>query len=184
MAYVFVVVLLVVLGIFVVAAPGALSANRRPRPAPAAMCYKQAAPIETTDFVCPKDGARTRYPADGPLAARVLELARLKADARRLATPEVAARAAIALDLSELCRTCTPQALATPEAVLEVKLPSGKLTRTRGITHDDLVILTEFFAGGTVHKTADGKTVPLEQSLPRIRQLLGMPDVKLQRPRE
>ena len=114
--------------------------------------------------------------------ARVRGLGQLQAGARRLATPEVAARATITLDLSEFCRTCTPETLGSPEAVLAVKLPGGKQTRTRGITADDLLLLQEFFAGSTEHKAADGKATPLEKSLPRIRTLLGMPDATIAKP--
>jgi hypothetical protein len=184
MPYVFVAVLVLVLGLFALLAPRALSSDRPPRPVPHAMCYKPATPRHTVDFICPKDGSRTQYPVDGPLAGRIRELAQLQASARSLAKPEVAARAIIVLDLSDFCRTCTPKAPTSPEAVLSVKLPSGKQTRTRGITADDLVLLEEFFAGSTEHKTQDGKTAPLRQSLPRVRQLLGMPDAKIAKQRQ
>jgi hypothetical protein len=181
MPYVFAAALVLVLGILLILVPRARSSDgsdgsaRPPPPAVHAMCYKPRPTSTTTDFVCPKDGARTQYPVNGRLAARLRELPRLQASARQLAAPAVAARATIVLDLSEFCRTCTPKPPAMPAAVLKVKLPAGKQTRTRGITPEDLVLLAEFFAGSDEHQRDDGKTVPLERSLPRIRKLLGMP---------
>jgi hypothetical protein len=180
MPYLFVAVLVLLLGAFAFLAPRVRSAEPpEPPSAPRAMCYKPRPARMTNDFVCPKDGSRTQFPLDGPLAARVRELPRLQASASALATPEVAARATIALDLSELCRACTPKPPATPKPVLSVKLPNGKQTRTRGITHEDLVILAAFFAGSTQYQTEGGKTAPLSLALPRIRKLLGMPNAKL-----
>ncbi len=180
MPYLFVAVLVLLLGAFAFWAPRVRSAEpREPPSAPRAMCYKPRPVRMTNDFVCPKDGSRTQFPLDGPLAARVRELPRLQASASALATPEVAARATIVLDLSEFCRACTPKPPATPKPVLSVKLPNGKQTRTRGISNEDLVILAAFFAGSTQYQIESGKTVPLSRALPRIRKLLGMPNAKL-----
>jgi hypothetical protein len=184
MPYVFIAVLVLVLGILAILGPRALSADRPNRTSVHAMCYKPAAPKETLDFVCPKDGTRTKYPLAGSLAARVADLPQMQAIVRRLARPEVAARATIELDLSEFCHTCTPEPPASPEAVLSVKVPDGKETRTRGVTADDLVLLEEFFAGKALHRSSDGKTAPLKESLPRIRELLGMPDATIAKPRK
>jgi hypothetical protein len=181
MPFVFVALLVLVLAGFAVLAPRMLSAaHREPPPPRAAMCYKRAAPSQTVDFVCPKDGSRTLYGIGSPIGERVGHLPQLQAMARALAR-EAGSRATIVLDLSEFCRTCTPTPPAPPEPVLSVKLPDGKETRTRGITPEDLVLLEEFLVGSSLHKASDGKTSPLEESLPRIREILGMPDAKIEK---
>lgn len=179
MPYVFAAILVLVLGGFLL-----LRSHPTPPPAPSsapsAMCYAAVRPPESIDFVCPRDGSRTQYPTSGALAERVRNLPKLQAMTRALAR-ETTPRVTIALDLSEFCRLCTPNPPATPEAVLSVKMPSHKETRTRGIAPDDLVLLEEFFLGSTSHQAADGKIAPLEESLSRIRVLIGVPDAKLEK---
>jgi len=134
---------------------------------PSATCYRRAAPPQTADYVCPKDGSRTHYSRESGMAARVQELDYL----RNLAAlvPGVSA----SIDTSEFCQQCSPHAPAHPEPILEVKLKDGGTKRTRGVTSTDLSILREFLNGRIEHDDQSGAT-PLKDHLPRIRELLGL----------
>jgi hypothetical protein len=142
-------------------------------PAPAdlkmgASCYDMAAPSDTADFVCPRDGSRTSYSKNISLAGTVRELPTLRQTAESL--PGISA----SIDDSEFCRQCTPTAPAAPKPILIVKLPDGTEKRTRGVGLRDLDILQEFLTGKLKHQGETGDETPLKDNLPRIRELLGI----------
>ena len=80
----------------------------------------------------------------------------------------------VELDEKAYCRNCQPTAEAHPAAVLVVRLPDGSQTRTEDFTEDDLGLLRDFFAGKDVKVGAQDDEMPLKESLPRLRELLGM----------
>jgi hypothetical protein len=133
-----------------------------------AKCYDQAAPPETADFVCPRDGSRTQYTRNAAVASRVRSLPALRQEAAAL--PGLSAT----IDDSELCRKCTPKAPDDPQLVLVVRLPDGGEKRTRGATRQDLQLLREFALDSVKHEGEQGRETPLKDSLPRLRELLGL----------
>ena len=133
-----------------------------------AKCYDQAAPPETADFVCPRDGSRTQYTRNAAVAGRVRGLPALRQAAAAL--PGLSAT----IDDSEFCRTCTPKAPADPQLILVVKTPEGGEKRTRGVSYEDLQLLREFALGALKHEGDQGRETPLKDKLPRIREMLGV----------
>ena len=78
------------------------------------------------------------------------------------------------LDEMAYCRNCRPAAVDHPAAVLVVRLPDGRQTRTEDFAEDDLGLLRDFFAGKDVKVGPQEDEMPLKESLPRLRELLGM----------
>ena len=134
---------------------------------PGATCYRRAAPPTTAEYVCPKDGSHTHYSKNSVLTEQVRNVPYLRDQAAQLPGVEAS------IDESEFCRQCTPNAPASPQAILVVRLKDGGEKRTRGVTSTDLSLLREFLIGKLSHDDQSGGT-PLKTHLPRIRALLGM----------
>ena len=149
------------------------------RPAPemkmGAMCYDMCMPPPVTEYVCPVCGEKTLYPVlegDWSTPLNSLEdLRRMQAQSQGEAGKR---GASVELDEKAYCRNCQPTAEAHPAAVLVVRLPDGRQTRTEDFTEDDLGLLRDFFAGKDVKVGAQDDEMPLKESLPRLRELLGM----------
>ena len=149
------------------------------RPAPemkmGAMCYDMCMPPPVTEYVCPVCGEKTLYPVlegDWSTPLNSLEdLRRMQAQSQGEAGKR---GASVELDEKAYCRNCQPTAVAHPAAVLVVRLPDGRQTRTEDFTEGDLGLLRDFFAGKNVKVGAQDDEMPLKESLPRLRELLGM----------
>ncbi|MGC4120148.1 MAG: hypothetical protein QM765_37310 [Myxococcales bacterium] len=133
-------------------------------PEPAAMCYEQAAPPTTADYVCPVDGSRTQY-TRGQVAL-IRDLLSMRQAAKSL--PGLDAT----LDERDLCRECSPEGQGS--VALIVKYPDGKVVRTDGVSGVDLQLLEEFLSGKLTHADDFGGESPLKGSLPRLQALLGL----------
>ncbi|MBI5544451.1 MAG: hypothetical protein HY901_11210 [Deltaproteobacteria bacterium] len=135
---------------------------------PGAMCYVMAAQPDTADYTCPKCGQRTHYSKNAAAAEQVREIASMRAQVRALRGVDAA------LDESSFCSKCSGKASPEPTATLVVNLPDGRQHRTEGISPSDLQLLSEFLAGSVRHGAGQGREEPLLDSVPRIRQLLGL----------
>jgi hypothetical protein len=133
-----------------------------------AMCYDMAMPSDVADYTCPIDGSHTQYSKNAWLAQAVRHLSALRTAAASL--PGLSA----SLDEREFCRKCTPKAPESPEPILVVKLADGTEKRTRGVSEQDLTMLSEFLRDQLKHEGDTGTETPLKDLLPRIRELLGM----------
>ena len=149
------------------------------RPAPemkmGAMCYDMCMPPPVTEYVCPVCGEKTLYPVpeghwSTPLNS-LEDLRRMQAQAQMEAGKR---GASVELDEMAYCRNCRPAAVDHPAAVLVVRLPDGRQTRTEDFAEDDLGLLRDFFAGKDVKVGPQEDEMPLKESLPRLRELLGM----------
>jgi hypothetical protein len=133
--------------------------------APAAMCYKMAAPPNRAEYVCPTCGAKTLY--EGANAKSVETARAYRADTEALRELGVDAT----LDETHLCDTC--RTTDTPFFLyLEVKL-DGKVARN-SVQEHDFRKLRAFLSGKSVWTAGFGEEKPLKPELPRIRQLLGV----------
>lgn len=135
---------------------------------PQAMCYRQAAPPETAEYVCPKCSARTLWTKDrgtGRLIQRLLPQLRAKLPIAGLK---------LSLDETQLCRQCTPKAPVAPVVILVVEHADGTVHRAEGVGPEDLDLLREFQEGKLVHEGARDERTALKEHLPRLQYLLGV----------
>jgi len=138
----------------------------------AATCYRQAAPPETADYLCPVCGARTQWTKNhstGRLIQQLVPALRAKRSVPGLK---------LSLDERQLCRTCTPKAPGEPTVTLVVEYPDGTVHRAEGVDPEDLVLLQELLAGKDVHRGARDKQSALKEHLPRLQVLLGVKPAK------
>lgn len=154
---------------------GQIEARPAPEEKMGAMCYDMVMPSPVTEYVCPACGEKTLYPvakSRWPAPLNHLEkLRRLQAEAQ----VEAGKRgASVELDEQAYCRNCGPKFVDVPAAVLVVRVPDGRETRTQVFTDDDLRLLRDFFAGKDVKVGPQDDETPLKRSLPRLRNLLGM----------
>jgi len=73
------------------------------------------------------------------------------------------------------CTVCFPNA-HTWSLDLVVHHDHKTSHRANGINSNDLVLITEFLAGATKHEGDWGEETPLKKHIPRLRQLLGLPE--------
>lgn len=149
---------------------------------PGAKCYSPAELPETVDYLCPVDGSRTQYARDGGFVELIWAL-----DAMRKMVQELPGLDA-SLDERTMCRRCTPAGhddelfglleagAETGKVALVVRHPGGQVARTPGVTKTDLQVLREFLEGKLAHVGSMDEESPLKDHLPRIHELLGMPD--------
>lgn len=152
------------------------------RPAPkatkmGAMCYDIIMPPPVTEYVCPVCGEKTLYPVGERKWSTPLNdleyLRRLQAMAVK---PAKKRDADVTLDEQQFCRKCMPDFTNTPQAILVVELPDGRIRRTDKFDHHDLLMLRDFFAGKRLVTGVNDAETPLKNELPRLRELLGMPE--------
>ena len=149
------------------------------RPAPemkmGAMCYDMCMPPPVTEYVCPVCGEKTLYPVPkGQWSTPLNFLEDLRGMQAQAQMEAVKRGASVELDEKAYCRNCRPEAVERPAAVLVVQLPDGRQTRTENFTEGDLGLLRDFFAGKDVKVGDQDDEMPLKESLPRLRELLGM----------
>ena len=161
---------------------------------PGAMCYMVDMPPERIEYVCPVCNSKTiiaekqRWLFIGNRLGtyrrqmRQLKTIRLGATLDKRSTrrqiQQIKARGLDAtLDERSLCETCRAKMKPSPEIgdfFIEVTI-GGKTTRTK-IEDDDFPILIAFLKKKDRWEAGNGSELPLKDELPRIRQLLGMPE--------
>lgn len=134
--------------------------------APAAMCYKMAAPPQRAEYVCPTCGAKTLHKANTAKDA-TWTLESFRASTKKLVELGLTAK----LDETFLCSACRKKD-GPDKFFLEVTM-DGKVTRS-SIQWKDFALLASFLSGKKVWQGDFGKEFPLKGELPRVRQLLGV----------
>ena len=143
--------------------------------APGAMCYEEAAPLERQEYACPKCGEKTLYPLPGNTQG--IDSLEAVTVSRRLVKQLQEKGLNCQLDETAFCQKCGKGAKAK-DLVLEVRWPGqGKPHRTILEGTSDLQILLEFLSGKDKHDNGAGGEKPMTDYLPRIRELLVLPEV-------
>ena len=143
--------------------------------APGATCYMVAMPPERKEYVCTICGAKTVIKKDDAgwdIGERLDTYRRQMRHIKSLGLDAV-------LDERSLCATCRAKMERPPEAgtfFMEVRI-GEKTTRTI-ITGSDLSKLIAFLEKKDKWTAGAGRELPLKDELPRIRELLGMPEAK------
>ncbi len=134
-----------------------------------AMCYDMAGPPQRADYVCPKCGERTLYEQG---MAGIVEW-QLPACRRELAELKKATGEAAALDESQFCRKCSPDA-KEPKLALNLKYQGGQKSSVAGVTPMDIRLVREFLTGKMVHQGEQDRETAMKDHLPRLKELLGV----------
>jgi hypothetical protein len=132
-----------------------------------AMCYKPAMPPDRFDYVCPT--CKTKTVLANPKRSRSSR----ELDACRRQLKRIKGLKAELIETG-FCAICFPKAKA-PSLDLLIHNADGTSHRVNGISSNDLLLTTEFLTGETKHKGNQGRETPLQDHLPRLRQLLGLP---------
>lgn len=141
-----------------------------------ATCYVPAMPPERFEYVCPACGAKTLYARgeEWDRAADLIRTLQWELDACRRGVKELKGIRAELYE-KEFCSRCTPGAV-NPRLGLIVRYEGASEPHiARGISSYDLTILKAFLNGEETLKSSDGDVTPLKKSLPRLRELLGLP---------
>lgn len=137
-----------------------------------AMCYEMTAPPDRAEYVCPICGAKTLYAVkEGGTTYQDVECVLQQIDGyRRLAKALPGLSASI--DEREFCRKCSPK-VDHPAPVLVFRL-AGETTerRFRGISPEDLTILSAFLAGRDRYDGGMTGEVAIRDCAARIEQIL------------
>lgn len=137
-----------------------------------AMCYDMSAPEpEQVKYTCPVDGTVVTFPTSQ---------AQLAADADRIRAALPGLRQMgldVSLDESDLCPKCRgSRKVDAPKLAFVIRYPKGAPAhRVAGVSPADVTLLREFLDGKGVHRLQGPDTAPLRDSLPRLRELLGVP---------
>lgn len=151
-----------------------------------AMCYEMVTPAQQ-NYICPDCGQRTVYPEIDYSKQTARErnerwnilttLNLLPSFNRTLATINQTAQKdgySFTLDTSAFCSECGK---GKPKKIrLIVRQPDGTTAPAHPVELDDLRILEAFFAGKDRWKGDQDMEHALQQSLPRIRELLNLPE--------
>ena len=139
---------------------------------PGATCYKVAMPPERKEYVCPGCSAKTIFKNDIGGIERSLDTYRRQIQQIKALGLDAA------LDERSMCETCRAKMEPSPEIgdfFIEVKI-GGKTTRTK-IGYGDFPKLIAFLAKKDKWTAGAGRELPLKNELPRIREILGIPEV-------
>jgi len=134
-----------------------------------AMCYEPVAQPDVAEYVCPACGEKTIY-SDGLTWTVQYDIP----EARMLFQQLIqATRLRMELDESSFCRFCTPDLGGLPGLLLTIEWEDGTRT-TSAVTNEDLRMLIGLFEGELSYTTANDASIPLGQSIERLRELLGL----------
>jgi len=154
---------------------------RDQRRRPGASCYKETDIPLRMEYVCPVCHGRTFYALLGPgapVSGKRLELQALLEGLEGCRAKASAIRGlAVSLDESRLCSRCSPPGV-DPDLGLVVRTADGREIRTWGCRDHDLDLLAAFTEGAILLTGEDAGyawPMPLKESLPRLRILLGSP---------
>lgn len=134
---------------------------------PGAMCYSPKPITQRAEYTCPLCGEKTLYTYS---EAEVVE-DEIPA-CRRLASRFD--KSTLFIDETQFCSKCRKDSVDEPKICLVTKLEGQNEVKTCGIHSIDLVLLTNFFEGKTIYKTFNDGEVSLKESIPRIKELLGI----------
>jgi len=142
-----------------------------------ACCYEPTILPDRVEYLCPKCGERTlyaRHARESMNNSAVFlieeELPRCRREFQKLRN---IAHDAIELDESQFCRKCSPN-ITSPRIVLHITYNNGKTRDVEIITSTDLRLLQDFLAGSIIHHGFYNENKPLQESMPRLQQLLGI----------
>ena len=142
---------------------------------PGASCYKQAMPSKRAEYVCPECGKKTLYTDDEKQWTPWHLLHRELASHRRNRDTLRELGWDIKLDETSLCAKCCKTGARPGDLFIEITI-DAKTTRTE-LQSDDLAKLAAFAQKKLVWRGIHyGEERPLKPELPRIRELLGLPD--------
>ncbi len=133
-----------------------------------AMCYSVVPVPPTAEYTCSACGQKTLYDKDE--AAWVVEdmaTYRREFDLLVQVSP-----IQMKLDESSFCAKCSPNA-TEHQLVLTVTHEDGTTNTTKPVSIHDLIILKEYFQGRLVDYTPYKTDSLIQQSILRIKQLLG-----------
>jgi hypothetical protein len=132
-----------------------------------ASCYAPRAIEDSAEYICPVCGEKSIY-TYSQAEFIIHEIPTCRQKAARFGTTT------LKLDETQFCRKCRPDSIAQPRLCLVTKLEGQEPVRTCGVYATDLVILTDFFEGHNLYKTFNDGEVALKESIPRIKELLGI----------
>ena len=136
-----------------------------------AMCYMVAMPPERKEYVCPVCNAKTIATTDASWIGRFLDTY------RQLMQQVKALGLDATLDERSLCETCRAKMERPPEiGIFFIEVKIGEKTKRTAINIDDFLKLIAFLEKKDKWTGRTGRELPLKDELPRIRQLLGMPE--------
>ena len=144
---------------------------------PGACCYEPAGVTDRMEYVCPVCGTKTLYHLSSEESLwkrQSLVDSELNSYRKHCATLRKLGWK-VKLDETFLCSKCR-KAEQPEELFLEVTI-DGKTTRSK-LEYGDLEKLVAFAEKKLVWPTNYGATMPLKDELPRIRELLGIPEEK------
>lgn len=139
-----------------------------------AMCYKPIGMPDQQEYICPKCGEKTLYAQSDEKDGQVLwQLSKLADCRREVKSFPKSDDVTIALDESEFCSHCSPDA-ESPALVLVVKYKDGRTHRTSSVNTTDLRMLRDFLRGEKSYETFNEGSQPLKEYVPRLREMLGL----------
>jgi len=148
-----------------------------------AMCYFSAPEPNAANYVCPKCGEKTLYPA-APSGIEVDWGAKAGAATVEWEVPECRRAVAkirgisVELDESELCARCSPD-VTDRRLSLVVRHPEGEEPhRVFGVDSEDVKLLVEFSLGNVTYDAGMDGEKPLTDRLSRLESLLGVEAAK------
>lgn len=173
-----------------------IETSEAPKPKMGAMCYAMMQPPGHAKYVCPKCGEKTLYAAKNwesvyPPSDRQLEeranveflQSGLPACRRELEAIKKASKLSVTLDESSFCKKCQPKAKKYG-LKLTITYNDGKTHAVPSVDHSDMLLLRNFLKGQLSYETFNESSVPLKESLPRLRELLGMKKEKETKPKK
>ncbi len=132
-----------------------------------AMCYKPVGPPDRMEYVCPVCGEKTLYAKELSWKwTRELE------NCRRT-FKEIPNNGSIRLDETSFCKKCQPNA-KEPMLNLSIRFDDGTTNNVSNISSQDLYLLRDFFKGKLSVTGPQDETTPINKSLPRLHELLGI----------
>lgn len=140
---------------------------------PAAMCYKMAATPDRIEYICPVCGERTLYSSQASGNYQQVTLVREDIPECRQLVKSITGLS-LSIDESEFCRKCSPR-VGSPAMTLIIRYPGEKEPRqVKGISAQDLTLISEFLSGKNRHEGERGSETPLVDYIPRLLELLGV----------
>lgn len=147
-----------------------LENTKPPEQVMGAMCYQTIAAPEVSEYICPVCGEKTIYNySQSPFLEWELEGCRRMADSINAGTDFE-----IVLDEALFCDFCSPDAEKDePKLLLRVIYEDGTEVVNR-ISVTDLMKIESFLKGQLYYNDSTDCEIPLQDSAPRLRLLLGL----------
>ena len=138
-----------------------------------AMCYAPLMEPIHAEYLCPVCGEKTLYGVKSHLVNTVsYDIPAARRNVSSIKDRDVK----VSIDEKSFCKKCSP-ATTTPRLCMTVSYSGDTLRHTTcGITSDDVLLVSEFLSGKTKHNEGFGVGSPLKNSMPRLKELLGVAD--------